>query len=101
MRSLKLGVEERAAIKILTEDCLHHNSLLISEASLQEHGLSDLGSEGKPIVASKFYLPFITFVNYCTYVIFSYLSYSPSRAWKHLQETGGRRVQGGGAGGPP
>ena len=54
MRSLKLGVEERAAIKILTEDCLHHTSLLISEASLQSHGLSDLGPEGKPTVISNF-----------------------------------------------
>ena len=58
MRSLKLGVEERAAIKILTEDCLQHTSLLISEASLQSHGLSDLGPDGKPTKISNFDLSF-------------------------------------------
>ena len=46
VRSIKLGVEEEAAIKILTGDCLHHCSMLVSEASLQELGLSDLGPEG-------------------------------------------------------
>ena len=46
VRSLKLGVEEEAAIRILTGDNLHHSSILISEASLQEHGLSDLGPQG-------------------------------------------------------
>ena len=46
VRTLKLGVEEEAAIQILTGDCLHHCSVLVSEASLQEHGLSDLGLEG-------------------------------------------------------
>ena len=50
MRSLKLGVEEEAAIKVLTADNLHHCSLLISEASLQLHGLSDLGPEGMPFL---------------------------------------------------
>ena len=34
-------------------------------------------------------------------LFFSYLSYIPSRTWKLLQETGGRRVQGSGDQGPP
>ena len=100
MRSLKLGVEERTAIKILTEDCLQHSSLLISEASLQEHGLSDLGPEGKPIVTSLCFFYFIVFVDHCTYPFFSHLSRSPSRHWKHFQEAGSRCVQGGGNRGP-
>ena len=70
MRSLKLGVEERTAIKILTEDCLQHSSLLISEASLQEHGLSDLGPEGKPIVTS---LCFFLFHCVCGSLYLSFL----------------------------
>ena len=49
VRSLKLGIEDEAAIKILTGDCLHHSSILISEASLQEHWLNDLGPEGNPL----------------------------------------------------
>ena len=46
---LKLGVKEEAAIRVLTRDNLHHSSMLISEASLQEHDLSDLGSKGMPL----------------------------------------------------
>ena len=91
MRSLKLGVEERAAIKILTEDCLHHSSLLISEASLQSHGLSDLGPEGKPTLIFNFNSSFHVFgENLCH---FPYLSCSPSRSWKHFQEAGNRCLQ--------
>ncbi|KAL1833360.1 hypothetical protein ACET3Z_003011 [Daucus carota] len=54
MRSLKLGVEEEAAIRVLTGDNLHHCSLLISEASLQLHGLSDLGPEAQVALGSIF-----------------------------------------------
>ena len=61
MRSLKLGVEEEAAIKVLTADNLHHCSLLISEASLQLHGLSDLGPEGMPFL----YLAYICICFLC------------------------------------
>ena len=56
MRSLKLGVEEEAAIRVLTGDNLHHCSLLISEASLQSYGLCDLGPDGMPLYISYIYL---------------------------------------------
>jgi hypothetical protein len=46
MKYLKLGVEEEAAIAILTNDNLHHCANLISEDSLQANGLSNLGPDG-------------------------------------------------------
>ena len=71
VRSIKLGVEEEAAVKILTGDCLHHCSMLVSEASLQECGLSDLGPEGTPLLPSPLlgliYFPCVlTIFIFCT-----------------------------------
>lgn len=47
MRDIKLGVDERAAIEILTTDGTNHCAQLISEGSLQAAKLSDLGEQGR------------------------------------------------------
>ena len=78
VRSIKLGIEEEAAINILTADNLQHCNLLISEANLQAHGLSDLAPEGMPpaqffpLLLFLLYGPFSFFFS-CGLILFSCL----------------------------
>ncbi|KAK1392679.1 hypothetical protein POM88_011735 [Heracleum sosnowskyi] len=54
LRSLKLGVDDLAAIQLLTDDCLHHCNLLISEDNLQAMGLSTLEPRAKTALNAIF-----------------------------------------------
>ena len=99
VRSLKLGVEEEAAITILTGDCLHHCSLFVSEASLQEHGLSDLGPEGIPLFLSL-PRPFIYLFLLCVLICSWFAVCSPKKIGNNLSEEGKGRVKGRGGGNP-
>ena len=91
VRSLKSGLEEEAAIRILTGDNLHHCSLLISEASLQAHGLSDLGPKGTPLILVFLYsyLSLVMGLNPFFHILCSFGDFG-----QHIQEKGGPCLQG-------
>ena len=97
VRSLKLDVEEEAAIRYQTGDNLHHSSILISEASLQQHGLSDMGPTS--IFFSLLFLIFVT----CNWALtlFSCFTCGPCYSGEYLQEKGGPRFPGSCHGGAP
>ena len=89
VRSLKLGLEEEAAIRILMGDNLHHCSLLLSEASLQAHGLNDLGPKGIPLILMSSLLYFMDVV--MGHNLFICFICSPCYFGQYFQEKGSRR----------